>query len=59
MKNVLYNKNTIIDKSSADYESQGDCSDYKESEEISTHLPDFDNENNDSEILPRKRKHAK
>ncbi|GBM87579.1 hypothetical protein AVEN_246352-1 [Araneus ventricosus] len=46
-------------KSSADYEDQSDWKDSEESEEISIHLPDTDNETNDSEILPRKRKSAR
>ena len=33
--------------------------DYKEPEEISIRLLDTDNERNDSEIFPRKRKHAR
>ncbi|GBM70987.1 hypothetical protein AVEN_163709-1 [Araneus ventricosus] len=41
-----------MDKSSADYEDQGDWRDC-------IHLPDTDNETNDSEILPRKRKRAR
>lgn len=48
-----------MDKSSTEYEGQGHWSDYEESEEISVHLPDTDNESNDSEILPRKRKRAR
>ena len=36
-----------------------DENDYEESKEICLHLPDTDNESNDSEILPRKRKRAR
>ena len=45
-----------MDKISTGYEDQGDWSVYKESEEISVHLPNNDNESSGSEILPRKRK---
>ena len=48
-----------MDKSSTEYEGQNHWSDYEESEKISVHLPDTDNESNDSEILPRKRKCAR
>ncbi|GBN65661.1 hypothetical protein AVEN_177884-1 [Araneus ventricosus] len=48
-----------MDKSSADYEDQGDWRDSEELEEISIHLPDTDNETNDSEILPRNQKHTR
>ena len=38
-----------MDKSSTEYENQGDWSDYDESKEITVHLPDTDNnESNDS-----------
>ena len=45
--------NTIMDKSSTEYEDQGDWSDYEESEEISVYT---DTETNASEILPRNAK---
>ena len=47
-----------MDKSSTEYEGQGDCNDYEESEELNVHLLETDtrNESNDSEILPRKQK---
>ncbi|GBM36017.1 hypothetical protein AVEN_78110-1 [Araneus ventricosus] len=45
-----------MDKSSEDCEDQGDWRDSEESEEISIHLPDTDNETKDNEILPRRRK---
>ena len=38
------------------YEDQGDWSDSEESKEISLHLPVTDNESNDCEKLPKKRK---
>ncbi|GBN08741.1 hypothetical protein AVEN_64895-1 [Araneus ventricosus] len=44
-----------MDKSSADYEDQGDWRDSEVSDEISIHLSDTDNETNDSEILPRRK----
>ena len=50
--------NTIREESSTEYKDQGDWSVYEESEEISVHLPNTENESNDSEILPRKRKRA-
>lgn len=40
-----------MDKNSADYEDQGDWSDYEKSEEINIHLLDTNNENNISKIL--------
>ncbi|GBN19273.1 hypothetical protein AVEN_165093-1 [Araneus ventricosus] len=48
-----------MDRSSADYEDQGDWRDSEESEEISIHLPDTDNETNDNEILPKSQKRAR
>ena len=45
-----------MDKSSTEYKGQADWKDYAESEEISVHLAATDNESNDGEILPRKRK---
>ena len=50
--------NTIMDKNSTEQEDQGDWSDCEKSEQISLHLSDTDNESNDFEILPRKRKCA-
>ena len=58
MANYVCIINTILDKNTTGYEEQGDWNAYEESEEISLHLPDTDNESNDSEILPRRRKHA-
>ncbi|GBM26700.1 hypothetical protein AVEN_124992-1 [Araneus ventricosus] len=51
--------NTVMDQSSADCEDQGYWRDSAESEEIRIHLPDTDNETNDGEILPRRRKRAR
>ena len=51
---VCWKKSRVV----REYEDQDDWSDYEESEGIRVHLPDIDNESNDSEILPRKRKRA-
>lgn len=45
-----------MDKYSADFEEQDDWNNYKESEKIDIYLSDTNNESDDSEILPRRRK---